>query len=419
MNPFHHKDGELHAEDVPLRRVAEEVGTPCYVYSSAAITERYERYAKSLSGLNARIYYSVKANSSQAVIATLGRLGAGADVVSVGEMYRALKAGIAASDIVFAGVGKTREEMAAALQAGIHQFNVESRGELRTLNDVALGLGKRAPTVLRINPDVDAKTHAKISTGKAENKFGIDIAHAPEIYAEAAKLPGIEIIGLACHIGSQLLDIAPYRSAFGKLAELTRQLRGAGLKVSRIDLGGGIGVSYRGEQTISIDDYTTAVMETVGNLGVQLEIEPGRSIVADAGLLLAKVVNVKEGVSRKFVIVDAAMNDLIRPALYDAYHEILPLRTPESEAPVERVDVVGPICESGDLFAEQRPMPPLAPNDLVAFCNAGAYGAVMASTYNTRPIAPEVMVKGGDFQVVRPRLSYDTLIGQDVVPSWL
>lgn len=419
MNPFHHQNGELYAEDVPLRVIAEEVGTPAYVYSSAAITDRYQRYAKSLSGLNARIYYSVKANSSQAVIATLGKLGAGADIVSVGEMHRALKAGIAAKDIVFAGVGKTREEMAAALKAGIHQFNVESRGELLTLNEVALSLGKRAPTTLRINPDVDAKTHAKISTGKSENKFGIDIAHAPEIYAEAAKLPGIEILGIACHIGSQLLDIAPYRSAFGKLADLTRQLRGAGLKVSRIDLGGGIGVPYRGENTISIDDYTTAVMETVGNLGVQLEIEPGRSIVAEAGLLLARVINVKEGVSRKFVIVDAAMNDLIRPALYDAYHEILPLKAPGDDARVERVDIVGPICESGDLFAEQRPMPPLSPNDLVAFCTAGAYGAVMASTYNTRLVAPEVMVKGGDFQVVRPRLTYDTLIGQDVVPSWL
>jgi diaminopimelate decarboxylase len=419
MNPFHHKDGELYAEDVPLRRIAEEVGTPCYVYSSAAIAERYQRYAKSLSGLNARISYSIKANSNQAVIATLHKLGAGADVVSVGEMYRALKAGIAAKDIVFAGVGTTRDEMVAALQAGIHQFNVESRGELLTLNETALSLGRRAPTVQRINPHVDAKTHAKISTGKSENKFGIDIAHAAEIYAEAAKLPGIEIIGLACHIGSQLLDIAPYRSAFGKLADLTRQLRSAGLKVARIDLGGGVGVSYRGEQTISIDDYTTAVMETVGNLGVQLEIEPGRSIVGDAGLLLAKVINVKEGVSRKFVIVDAAMNDLIRPALYDAYHEILPVKAPESDAPAARVDVVGPICESGDLFAEQRPMPPVAPGDLVAFCTAGAYGAVMASTYNTRPIAPEVMVKAGDFQVVRPRLSYDTMIGQDVVPGWL
>ncbi|MES1150245.1 MAG: diaminopimelate decarboxylase, partial [Dongia sp.] len=354
MNPFTHRDGALYAEDVPLRRIAEAVGTPCYVYSAAAITERYRRYEKSLSGFNARVFYSVKANSNQAVIALLGKLGAGADVVSVGEMHRALKAGIAAKDIVFAGVGKTREEMAAALDAGIHQFNVESHGELHALNDVALAKGKRAPVALRINPDVDALTHAKISTGKAENKFGIDLVHAPQIYAEAAKLPGIDIQGIACHIGSQLLDIAPYRAAFGKLADLTRQLRAAGLKVQRIDLGGGVGVAYKGEQTIAVDSYVDAVASTVGNLGCALEIEPGRSIVAEAGLLLAKVINVKSGISRKFVIVDAAMNDLIRPALYDAYHEIVPVTAPASDAPVERVDIVGPVCETGDLFAAQR-----------------------------------------------------------------
>ena len=419
MNPFHHRDGELYAEDVPLRRIAETVGTPCYVYSAAAITERYRRYETSLSGFNARVFYSVKANSNQAVIALLGRLGAGADVVSVGEMHRALKAGIAAKDIVFAGVGKTKDEMAAALDAGIHQFNVESVGELRALNDVASARSKRAPVALRINPDVDALTHAKISTGKAENKFGIDLAHAPEVYAEAAKLPGIDVQGIACHIGSQLLDIAPYRAAFGKLADLTRQLRAAGLPVRRIDLGGGVGVAYKGEQTISIDSYVDAVASTVGNLGCTLEIEPGRSIVAESGLLLSRVINVKSGVSRKFVIVDAAMNDLIRPALYDAYHEIVPVHAPASDAPVERVDIVGPICETGDLFAAQRPMPPLQAEDLVAFSTAGAYGAVMASTYNTRPLVAEVMVKGSEFAVVRPRPTYDAMIGQDVVPSWV
>jgi diaminopimelate decarboxylase len=419
MNPFHHRDGALYAEDVPLRRIAEEVGTPCYVYSAAAITERYRRYETSLSGFNARVFYSVKANSNQAVIALLGRLGAGADVVSVGEMYRALKAGIAAKDIVFAGVGKSRDEMSAALDAGIHQFNVESHGELYALNDLALAKGRRAPVALRINPDVDALTHAKISTGKAENKFGIDLAHAPQVYAEAARLPGIDIQGIACHIGSQLLDVAPYKAAFGKLAELTRELRAAGLKVQRIDLGGGVGVAYRGEQTISIDGYVEAIASTVGNLGCQLEIEPGRSIVAESGLLLARVINVKLGVSRKFVIVDAAMNDLIRPALYDAYHEIVPVTAPASDAPVERVDIVGPVCETGDLFAAQRPMPPLKPEDLVAFSTAGAYGAVMASTYNSRPLVPEVMVKGSEFAVIRPRPTYDAMIGQDVVPNWV
>jgi diaminopimelate decarboxylase len=423
MNHFHHRDGELYAEDVPLRRIADEVGTPCYVYSSAAIGDRYRAYERALGGVNARIYYSVKANSNQAVIATLARLGAGADVVSAGEMHRALKAGVAAKDIVFAGVGKTGEEMAAALDAGIHQFNVESVGELRTLNEVATAKGKRAPVALRINPDVDALTHAKISTGKSENKFGIDLAHAPAIYAEAARLPGIEAMGIACHIGSQLLDVAPYRAAFGRLADLTRALRGTGLTVSRIDLGGGVGIAYRGEQAIALDDYVQAVSETVGNLGCALELEPGRSIVGDAGVLLARVINVKSGVSRKFVIVDAAMNDLIRPALYDAYHEIVPVRQPPSDAPPrtdwERMDVVGPICETGDRFAEQRPMPPIESGELVVFCTAGAYGAVMSSTYNTRPAAPEVMVNGRDFAVVRPRLDYDTLIGQDVVPAWL
>ncbi|HVM82531.1 MAG TPA: diaminopimelate decarboxylase [Candidatus Binatia bacterium] len=419
MNPFHHQDGELYAEGVALRRIAEEVGTPCYVYSSAAISDRYQAYERALSGFNARIYYSVKANSNQAVIATLAKLGSGADVVSVGEMYRALKAGVAANDIVFAGVGKTRDEMAAALKAGIHQFNVESRGELLALNEVAVSLGTRAPVALRINPDVDALTHAKISTGKAENKFGIDLVLAAEIYAEAARLPGITAVGIACHIGSQLLDVAPYRVAFTKLAELTQTLRRSGLAVERIDLGGGVGIAYRGESAISVSDYTQVIAETVGNLGCRLEIEPGRSIVGDAGLLLARVINVKVGVSRKFVIVDAAMNDLIRPTLYDAYHEIMPVLQPESEARAERVDVVGPICETGDLFAEQRPMPPLSAGDLVVFCTAGAYGAVMASSYNTRPIAPEIMVKGDRYEVVRPRLSYDTMIGQDVVPSWL
>ncbi len=419
MSFFPHVDGELCAEGVPLRRIAAEVGTPFYVYSTAALEDRCRAYQRALGGMQARLYYSVKANSNLAVIATLARLGAGADVVSVGEMYRALKAGVPAHDIVFAGVGKTREEMDAALAADIHQFNVESLGELRTLNDAALALGRRAPVALRINPDVDAKTHAKISTGKSENKFGIDLDHAAEIYAEAARLPGIDVKGIACHIGSQLTDIAPYRSAFAKLAALTRALRAAGHKVERIDLGGGIGIAYRGESTISLDDYTLAVAETVGNLGCALEIEPGRSIVGNAGLLVARVINVKAGVSRKFLIVDAAMNDLIRPAMYDAYHEIVPVRQPENDAPVERMDVVGPICESGDRFAELRPLPPMAPGDLVAFCSAGAYGAVMASSYNTRPIAPEVLVKGDSYQVVRPRLSYDAMIGQDRMPSWL
>lgn len=419
MSHFHYQGGELYAEGVSLSRIAAEVGTPFYCYSTAKLTDNFRAFDNALGGLNARLYYSLKANSNQAVIKTLASLGAGADVVSVGEMYRALKAGIPAGDIVFAGVGKTRAEMAEALKAGIYQFNVESPGELRSLNEVALQLGKRAPVALRINPDVDAKTHAKIATGKSENKFGIDIDHAPAIYAEAADLPGIDVKGLACHIGSQLTDIAPFKHAFQKMADLVKALRGKGLTVERVDLGGGVGITYRDEQTISFADYTTAVAETVGNLGLKLEAEPGRSIVGNSGILVSRVINVKEGVSRTFVIVDAAMNDLIRPTLYEAYHQILPVRQPADDAPVKRVDVVGPICETGDQFAEQRPLPPLAPEDLIAFGEAGAYGAVMSSTYNTRPLVPEVLVKGDKFEVVRARQTYDAIIGQDNLPSWL
>lgn len=418
MNQFHYLDGELHAEGVPLRRIAEAVGTPFYCYSTAKLADNYRRFADALGGLNARIYYSLKANSNQAVVKTLAGLGAGADVVSVGEMYRALRAGIGAGDIVFAGVGKTRQEMAEALKAGIYQFNVESPGELRALGEVAVSLGRRAPVALRINPDVDALTHAKIATGKSENKFGIDIEHAPAIYAEAAALPGIDIRGIACHIGSQLTDIAPFRHAFQKVAGLVKSLRGAGLTVERVDLGGGIGITYRDETTISLSDYTTAVAESVGNLGLKLEAEPGRAIVGNAGVLVSRVINVKDGISRTFVILDAAMNDLIRPTLYDAYHRIMPVLQPADDAPVTRVDVVGPVCETGDQFAEQRALPPLGVDDLVAIGEAGAYGAVMASNYNTRPLLPEVMVKGGRFEVVRARQTYDAIIGQDILPDW-
>jgi diaminopimelate decarboxylase len=419
MTQFHYQDGALHAEGVKLADIAAKVGTPFYCYSTAQLTKNFTNFSDALGGLNAKLYYSLKANSNQAVIKTLAALGAGADVVSVGEMYRALAAGIKAGDIVFAGVGKTRDEMKAALEAGIYQFNVESPGELRALNEVALSLGVKAPVALRINPDVDAKTHAKISTGKSENKFGIDIDHAPAIYAEAAQLPGIAVKGLACHIGSQLTDIAPYAHAFQKMAELVKALRKGGLTVERVDLGGGVGITYRDEQTISFADYTNAVADNMGNLGLKLEAEPGRAIVGNAGILVSRVINVKEGVSRTFVIVDAAMNDLIRPTLYDAYHRILPLNQPADDAPVTKVDVVGPICETGDLFAEQRALPPLAAGDLIAFGEAGAYGAVMSSTYNTRPLVPEVLVKGDKFEVVRGRQTYDAIISQDILPSWL
>jgi diaminopimelate decarboxylase len=419
MTHFPYVDGELHVEQVPVRRIAEQVGTPFYCYSSAALTDNYRAYEKNLGALGVGIFYSLKANSNQAVIRTLGKLGAGADVVSVGEMHRALKAGIPAGKIVFAGVGKTEMEMQAALEAGIYQFNVESFGELETLSDVAAKMGVTAPVTLRINPDVDAKTHAKISTGKSENKFGIDIDHAAQLYSAAARMKGIKIVGLAVHIGSQLTDIAPYRTAFAKIAELAQTLRKAGLTVERIDLGGGIGIAYRDETTINLEDYAALVRELIVPLGTKIEIEPGRSIVGNAGLLVSRVINVKEGVSRKFVIVDAAMNDLIRPSLYDAYHDIIPVALPPSDAPVERCDIVGPICESGDRFAEQRPLPPVKPGDLVAFATAGAYGAVMSSTYNTRLPAAEVLVRGNRHDIVRPRPSYDHIIGLDKVPDWL
>ena len=419
MSHFHYVGGTLHAEGVPLDRLAASVGTPFYCYSSAALSERYQAFTRSFDGRRAMICYSLKANSNQAVIATLAKLGAGADVVSEGEMRRALAAGIPASHIVFAGVGKTEHEMAAGLDAGIHQFNVESLPELEALDRVARDRGKRARVALRVNPDVDARTHKKIATGKAENKFGVELGRAREIYARAAAMAGIEMRGLAVHIGSQLTDLAPYRAAFSKIATLCAELRADGQIVETLDLGGGIGIAYRDETAPAIEDYGRVVDETVGNLGCHLVFEPGRWIVGPAGLLVTRVIYVKQGVDRSFVIVDAAMNDLIRPTLYDAYHPILPVKEPASDAAVKRFDVVGPICETGDFFAHERPLPPLASGDLLALTQAGAYGAVMASTYNSRPLVPEVLVRGEDHGIVRARPSYDDIIQMDSLPPWL
>jgi diaminopimelate decarboxylase len=419
MSHFHYAGGTLHAEGVPLDRLAAAVGTPFYCYSSAVLSERYQAFTRSFDGRRAMICYSLKANSNQAVIATLAKLGAGADVVSEGEMRRALAAGIPASHIVFAGVGKTEHEMAAGLDAGIHQFNVESLPELEALDRVARDRGKRARVALRVNPDVDARTHKKIATGKAENKFGVELGRAREIYARAAAMAGIEMRGLAVHIGSQLTDLAPYRAAFSKIATLCAELRADGQIVETLDLGGGIGIAYRDETAPAIEDYGRVVDETVGNLGCHLVFEPGRWIVGPAGLLVTRVIYVKQGVDRSFVIVDAAMNDLIRPTLYDAYHPILPVQEPASDAAVKRFDVVGPICETGDFFAHERPLPPLASGDLLALTQAGAYGAVMASTYNSRPLVPEVLVRGKDHGIVRARPSYDDIIQMDSLPPWL
>jgi diaminopimelate decarboxylase len=419
MSHFHYAGGTLHAEGVPLDRLAAEVGTPFYCYSSAVLSERYHAFTRSFDGRRAMICYSLKANSNQAVIATLAKLGAGADVVSEGEMRRALAAGIPASHIVFAGVGKTEREMAAGLDAAIHQFNVESLPELQALDRVARDKGKRARVALRVNPDVDARTHKKIATGKAENKFGVELGRAREIYAQGSAMAGIEMRGLAVHIGSQLTDLSPYRAAFSKIAALCAELRSDGKIVETLDLGGGIGIAYRDEAAPAIEDYGRVVDETVGNLGCHLVFEPGRWIVGPAGLLVTRVIYVKQGVERSFVIVDAAMNDLIRPTLYDAYHPILPVKEPASDAAVKRFDVVGPICETGDFFAHERPLPPLAAGDLLALTQAGAYGAVMASTYNSRPLVPEVLVRGKDHGIVRARPSYDDIIQMDSLPPWL
>jgi diaminopimelate decarboxylase len=419
MSHFPYVEGTLHAERVPLDRLAEEVGTPFYCYSTAALTDRFGSFLRAFDGARANICYSLKANSNQAVIATFVQLGAGADVVSEGELRRALAAGMPPERIVFAGVGKSERELAAGLEAQIQQFNVESLQELELLDRVAQAKGKRARVALRVNPDVDARTHKKIATGKAENKFGIDLGHVRDAYGTAAQMQGIEPVGLAVHIGSQILDLAPYRSAFTKIAALVGELRADGRRIESLDLGGGLGIAYRDEHAPTIEDYVRVVQETVGNLGCRLFFEPGRWMVGHAGILVTRVLYLKRGVERSFVIVDAAMNDLIRPTLYDAYHAILPVAEPASDAAVSRFDVVGPVCETGDFFAHDRPLPPLAPGDLLAIASAGAYGAVMSSTYNSRPLVPEVMVSGENHAIVRPRPSYHDMISLDRLPEWM
>ncbi|MFS4437949.1 diaminopimelate decarboxylase [Paracoccaceae bacterium GXU_MW_L88] len=421
MDHFTYQSGVLHAEDVPLTEIAREVGTPAYIYSTATLTRHFKVFDDALDGMDHLICYSVKANSNQAVLTTLAQLGAGMDVVSGGEYLRAKAAGVPGDKIVFSGVGKTRDEMEMALKGGIRQFNVESEPELHQLSDVATSLGVRAPVTFRVNPNVDALTHAKIATGKAENKFGIPIGTAPRAYADAAKLPGIEVVGVDVHIGSQLTQLAPFEEAFTKLASLVETLRAEGHPIRRIDLGGGLGIPYRQANEVPPlpFDYGAVIRRTVGHLGCEIEIEPGRLIAGNAGLLLSSVIYLKEGEGRNFLILDAAMNDLIRPAMYDAYHEIIPVTEPAPGAERIPMDIVGPVCETGDTFAKERDMTALSAGDLVAFRSAGAYGAVMASQYNTRPLIPEVMVNGDQFAVVRARPSYEEIIGQDKLPAWL
>jgi len=421
MHHFSYVGGVLHAEGVSLPRIAETVGTPFYCYATATLERHYRVLQEAFAGLDTLICYAIKANSNQAVIATLARLGAGMDVVSEGELRRARAAGVPAAKIIFAGVGKTREEMAYALGEGILSFNVESEPELEALSEVAAGLGQAARIAVRVNPDVDAKTHAKIATGKAENKFGVPFEDAPRLYAKAARLPALEVAGVHMHIGSQITDLAPFRNAFALMRELTLDLRAAGHAIRHLDLGGGLGVPYRGGNDLppSPQEYAQVVRDTVGSLGLAIKLEPGRMIVANAGILVARVIYAKRGRDKTFTVVDAAMNDLIRPTLYEAYHDVWPVDEARSRQEPIAQDIVGPICETGDYLALDRKLPLLPAGDLVAFMTAGAYGAAMSSSYNSRLLVPEVLVKGEEFAVVRPRQTYADLIGLDRVPEWL
>ncbi|WP_293441693.1 diaminopimelate decarboxylase [Planktotalea sp.] len=421
MDHFLYRDGALHAEDVPLSEIAASVGTPFYVYSTATLERHFKLLDDALEGTEHLVCYAMKAASNQAILKTLAALGAGMDVVSGGEYARAKAAGVPGERIVFSGIGKTREEVHQALTGGIRQFNVESEPEMQVISEIATALNVIAPITIRVNPDVDAKTHAKIATGKSENKFGIPISRAREVYDLAASLPGLKVIGIDVHIGSQLIDLAPFEAAYNKVAELTEQLRTDGHEISRLDLGGGLGIPYArsNEAPPSPTDYGALIKKCVGHLGCEIEIEPGRLIAGNAGLLVSQVIYVKSGEDREFLIIDGAMNDLIRPAMYDAHHDIVPVV--ESEVGVLPIpyDIVGPVCESGDTFAKGRHMPPLKAGDLVAFRSAGAYGAVMASEYNTRPLIPEVLVKGDQFAVIRPRPTFDEMINRDTIPEWL
>jgi len=420
MDHFHYQKGQLMAEDVPLSRIAAEVGTPVYVYSRATLERHYRVFSEAFKGLDALVCFAVKANSNIAVLRILAKAGAGADVVSLGELQRALKAGIPASKIAFAGVGKTRAEMAAALEAGIMQFNAESEAELKVLNEVAASMGKVAPVSIRVNPDVDAKTHAKISTGKSENKFGIAWQKVDGVYARIGELSNLKAVGVDLHIGSQLTDLEPFRLAFERVVGLVRELRAKGHDIRHIDLGGGLGIPYDpdAEAPPAPADYGAMIKDVLGDMDCSIILEPGRLIAGNAGLLLTEMLYEKQGENRTFYILDAAMNDLSRPAMYDAYHAIVPVEEPQSGDTL-KADFVGPICESSDVFAKQRTTAPLKTGDLVAIKSAGAYGAVMASTYNSRPLVPEVLVDGDRYSVIRKRQSLEDLLSLDDVPSWL
>ncbi|AXI50093.1 MAG: diaminopimelate decarboxylase [Sulfitobacter sp.] len=421
MDHFLYRDGALFAEDVAISEIAAAVGTPFYVYSTATLLRHFKAFDDALDGMDHLVCYAMKANSNQAVLKTLAQAGAGMDVVSAGEYLRAKAAGVPGDKIVFSGVGKTVSEIRLALEGGIRQFNVESEPEMEVLDAVARSMGKVAPITIRVNPDVDAKTHAKIATGKSENKFGIPIARAREVYRMAAAMPGLEVVGIDVHIGSQLTDLTPFELAYQKVAELTEQLRADGHTIRRLDLGGGLGIPYERSNAAPPlpTDYGAMVQKTLGHLGCEIEIEPGRLIAGNAGLMVSEVIYVKSGEGRDFLIIDGAMNDLIRPAMYEAHHDIIPVVEAEAGAEQQPYDIVGPVCESGDTFAKQRMMPKLVAGDLVAFRSAGAYGAVMASEYNSRALIPEVLVHGDQFAVIRRRPTFDEMINRDTIPEWL
>jgi len=420
MRHFAYKNGELFAENVALRQIANDVGTPAYVYSAATLERHFRVFTEAFAGRDALVAYSVKANSNLGVLATLAKMGAGADVVSGGELARALTVGIPGEKIVFSGVGKTADEMDMALKAGIKAFNVESLPELYVLNERARLMKTKAPIAFRVNPDVSAGGHEKISTGKAENKFGIAWSKAETAYAEAAKLEHIEVVGVDVHIGSQITDLAPFETAINKVGALISRLRAAGHKIKSFDVGGGLGIPYNSNNDVppGPDAYGRLVKELTADMDIELIFEPGRMVAGNAGVLLSRVVYVKQGEDREFAILDAAMNDLIRPALYDAYHEIEPV-TQASTDERRDYDIVGPVCETGDTFAKQRQLPPLAQDDLVVFHSAGAYGAVLSSQYNTRPLIPEVIVKDNAYEIIRQRPKIEDILRYETIPAWL
>ncbi|HKO06678.1 MAG TPA: diaminopimelate decarboxylase [Alphaproteobacteria bacterium] len=419
MSEFAYRRGALNAEDVPLARIAAEVKTPFYCYSTAALERRLSTFTAAFADVDAMVCYALKANSTLAVVRTFANLGAGADVVSEGELRVALAAGIPPERILFSGVGKTRAELEFALAAGILQINVESEPELELLGELAKGMRRPVSAALRINPDVDARTHEKITTGMKENKFGVPLSEASRLFARGAAMANLRLQGVAVHIGSQLESLAPYRRAFARIVKLAKELRVQGHDIRRLDFGGGLGITYKNESPPTVEAYAAMVKELTKGLDAQLAFEPGRFLVGNAGVLVTRVLYVKEGAAHRFVIVDAAMNDLIRPTLYDAYHAIKPVTAPAKDAALERADVVGPVCETGDFLARARPLPPLAEGDLLAICSAGAYASVMASTYNARLPAPEVMVKGSRYAVVRARPDYEDMLRRDRIPDWL